>query len=210
MPDAPRIPCGEQVAYHSPWQTDTWQCPCGWTGTGEDAAWEMFDALLQVDCPQCDKRLCLVIYPSPAEERAAAKAGNDEAKRAVDAEKHREDREETHKATKLVRATQLPLLKGVEEIDFVLWCDETSKDPVYILLANGEEIHREQAWFESNAPLRRYCRYVTKRYGERVKTFTIDGTAVVWLSGDSLTLYYELAEILKEFGLVEKQDDTQA
>jgi len=210
MPDAPRIPRGEQVAYYSPWQTDTWQCPCGWTGTGKDAAWEMFDALLQVDCPKCDKRLCLVIYPSPAEERAAAKTGNEEAQRAVGAEKRRDQREEKHKATKLVRASQLPMLKGVDEIDFLLSCDETSDDPVYILTANGEEIHREQAWFEDNGPLRRYCRYVAKRYGARAKTFTIDGTAVVWLSGDSLTLYYEQADILKEFGLVEKAEDTPA
>lgn len=210
MPDASRIPCGEQVAYYSPWQTDTWRCPCGWTGTGKDAAWEMFDALLQVDCPQCDKRLCLVIYPSPAEERAAAKAGNDEAKRAVGAEKRRYRREEKHKATKLVRASQLPILEGVDEIDFLLSCNEASDDPVYILTANGEEIHREQAWFEDIGPLRRYCRYVVKRYGDRVKTFTIGGSAVVWLSGDSLRLYHQQADILKEFGLVEKQDDTQA
>jgi hypothetical protein len=207
MPDAPRIPCGEQVAYYSSWQTDTWQCRCGWLGTGKDAGWEPFDSLVQVDCPQCDHRLCLVIFPDDAETKVAAEAGNEEAQRAASDEKQRARREVQFKTTKLVRASQLPLLKGVEEIDFVLWCDETSKDPVYILLANGEEIHREQAWFGSNAPLRRYCRYVTKRYGEQVKTFTIDGTAVVWLSGDSLTLYYELTEILKEFGLVEKADD---
>ena len=207
MTNAPRIPCGEQVSYYSSWETDTWLCRCGWTGTGKEAASEGFSALLQVDCPKCEGRLCLVIYPSPAEERAAAKTGNAEAQRAVDAVKNRKKREERHKTTKLVRASQLPMLKGVEEIDFVLSCDEESEDPVYILQANGEEIHREQAWFEDNGPLRRYCRYVAKRYGHRAKTFTIDGTAVVWLSGDSLNLYYEQADILKEFGLVEKESD---
>ena len=207
MPDAPRIACGEQVAYHSSWETDTWQCRCGWLGTGKDAAWEPFAALVQVDCPQCDHRICLVIYPSTAETKAAAKAGNEEAQRAVAAISRREQREKKFEKSKLVRASQLPLLKGVEEIDFVLWCDEKSSDQVYILEANGQEIHREQAWFEDNGPLRRHCRYVVKRYGERVRTFTIDGTAVTWLSGDSLNLYYAQAEILKEFGLVEKQDD---
>ena len=207
MTNAPRIPCGEQVSYYSSWETDTWLCRCGWTGTGKEASQEPFSALLQVDCPKCDGRLCLVIYPSPAEERAAAKAGNAEAQRAVDAVKNRKKREERHKTTKLVRASQLPMLKGVEEIDFVLCCDEKCEDPVYILQANGEEIHREQAWFEDNGPLRRYCRYVAKRYGDRAKTFTIDGTAVIWLSGDSLNLYYEQADILKEFGLVEKESD---
>ena len=169
MTNAPRIPCGEQVSYYSSWETDTWLCRCGWTATGKEASSEAFSALLQVDCPKCDGRLCLVLYPSPAEERAAAKAGNAEAQRAVDAEKNREEREERHKTTK--------------------------------------EIHREQAWFEDNGPLRRYCRYVAKRYGDRAKTFTIDGTAIVWLSGDSLNLYYEQADILKEFGLVEKESD---
>ena len=75
MTNAPRIPCGEQVSYYSSWETDTWLCRCGWTGTGKEASSEPFSALLQVDCPKCDGRLCLVIYPSPAEERAAAKTG---------------------------------------------------------------------------------------------------------------------------------------
>ena len=42
---------------------------------------------------------------------------------------------------------------------------------------------------------------VTERYGDRVKTFTIDGTAIVWLSGDSRRLYDKLAGVLEEFGL---------
>lgn len=205
MTEAPRIPSGEHVAYYSSWKTDTWLCSCGWTGTGKDASWEAFDALVQVDCPQCDHRLCLVGYPSAAEERAAAKSGNAEAKRAVNDQRSRARREKAFKITKLVRATQLPLLKGVEEIDFVLCSDEKQKDDMYVLFANGEEIHRELAWWEDNEPLRRYCRYVTKRYGDRVKTFTIDVSAVLWLSGDSLKLYYEQADILKEFGLVEKE-----
>jgi hypothetical protein len=204
MPDAPRIPCGEQVAYYSPWQTDTWQCPCGWTGTGKDAAWEMFDALVQVDCPKCDKRLCLVIYPSPAEERAAAKAGNEEAKRAAGDEKRRASREVKFKTTKLVRATQLPMLKGVEAIDLLLECGEIDGDTFFVLTCDGERLHAEQAWWESNAPLRRYCRYTAQRYGDRLKTFTIGSGASMWLAGDSLRLYYDQADILKEFGLVAK------
>lgn len=201
MTNAPRIPCGEQVSYYSSWETDTWLCRCGWTGTGKEASWEAFSALLQLDCPKCEGRLCLVLYPTPAEERAAAKTGNAEARRGVAVQTQRKKREERHKTTMLVRASQLPVLEGVEEIDFVLACDEKSSDSVYILLANGEEIHREQAWFEDNTPLRRYCQCVTERYGDRVKTFTIDGTAVVWLSGDSRRLYDELAGVLEEFGL---------
>jgi hypothetical protein len=210
MPDAPRVPRGEQVAYYSPWQTDTWQCPCGWTGTGKDAAWEMFDALLQVDCPKCDKRLCLVIYPSPAEERAAAKAGNEEAKRAVDQAKNRGQREEKFKTTKLVRAAQLPMLKGVDALDLLLECEEIDGDTLFVLSYDGQRLHAEQAWWESNSPLRRYCRYAAQRYGDRLKTFTIGSGASMWLAGDSLTLYYEQAEILKEFGLVEKAKETSA
>ena len=205
MPDAPRIPCGEQVAYYSPWQTDTWQCSCGWTGTGKDAAWEMFDALLQVDCPKCDKRLCLVIYPSPAEERAAAKAGNDEAKRAVGDGRRRAGREAKFKQSKLVRASQLPMLKGVEQIDLVLDCDEINGDTFYVLDCGEQRLHAEQAWWESNEPLKRYCRHAIARYGERVRTFTIGGGASMWLAGDSMRLYYEQEDILKEFGLVEKE-----
>ena len=62
MTNAPRIPCGEQVSYYSSWETDTWLCRCGWTATGKEASSEAFSALLQVDCPKCDGRLCLVLY----------------------------------------------------------------------------------------------------------------------------------------------------
>jgi hypothetical protein len=203
MPDAPRIPCGEQVAYYSSWRADTWQCSCGWTGLGGDANWEPFDALLQVDCPECDHRLCLVNYPSAAEEEAAAAAGNEEAQRAVDAAKRRAAREVKAKAAKLVRATQLPLLKGIEEIDLVLDCDEIDGDTFFVLERDGERLHAEPAWWESNEPLRRYCRHAVKRYGERLKPFTIGSGASMWLAGDSLRLYYEQEDILKEFGLVE-------
>jgi hypothetical protein len=163
----------------------------------------MFDALLQVDCPTCDKRLCLVIYPSPAEERAAAKAGNEEAKRAAGDEKRRASREVKFKTTKLVRATQLPMLKGVEAIDLLLECEEIDGDTFFVLERDGERLHAEPAWWESNEPLRRYCRHAVKRYGERLKTFTIGSGASMWLAGDSLRLYYEQEDILKEFGLVE-------
>jgi hypothetical protein len=32
----------------------------------------------------------------------------------------------------------------------------------------------------------------------------------MWLAGDSMRLYYEQEDILKEFGLVEKAEDTPA
>jgi len=49
MTTAPRIPSGEQVSYYSSWETDTWLCRCGWTGTGKEASSEAFSALLQLD-----------------------------------------------------------------------------------------------------------------------------------------------------------------
>ena len=210
MPDAPRIPCGEQVAYYSSWQTDTWQCRCGWLGTGKDAGWEPFDSLVQVDCPQCDHRLCLVIFPDDAETKAAAEAGNEEAQRAVDSAAKRKRREAKYRKSRLSRPDQLPLLEDVVEFDLVLDCDEINGDTYFVLECAEQRLHAEQAWWESNAPLKRYCRHAIARYGDRIKTFTIGNGASMWLAGDSLRLYHEQEDILTEFGLVEKQDDTPA
>lgn len=56
------------------------RCPnCGWTGQAQAANREDHAELFDVSCPRCDKVLLVVGYPTLAQTREAAAAGNPEA-----------------------------------------------------------------------------------------------------------------------------------
>ena len=189
------------VAYHSDWRERQWTCPCGWTGTGAEAAQEAFAELLQVDCPACEARLCLVPFPTEEETRAAAAQGNAEAIRAVEGMAEREEWEKRLRRTRLYRTDKLPALKGVDRIDLELGMDEhPGGDAVFTLAANGELIHSEVAEWESTAPLPRLLRHAQKRYGGRIASFRVSIGAFMYLAGDSLALGREVDAILERAG----------
>src|SRR4051794_12335807 len=51
-------------------------CPtCGWTGLGRDHQ-DTHGDLFDVTCPSCNEMLLVVLFPTLAETRAAAAAGN--------------------------------------------------------------------------------------------------------------------------------------
>lgn len=188
------------VSYYSDWRERAWECPCGWRGTGAEAAQEAFGELVQVDCPACDARLCLVPYPDAAETAAAAAAGDAEAIRAVESEAKRAEWEKRLRRTRLYSAERLPALEGVERIALALSVDDLAGDTVFVLLANGELIHSEVAEWESVGPLPRILRHATTRYGDRIASFEVTFGAHMWLAGDSLQLGREIDEVLEAHG----------
>ena len=188
------------VTYYSDWRTRTWTCDCGWSGTGDDASSEPFAELLQVDCPTCQHRICLVPYPTEAETAAAAADGHPEALRALEQEAKRAEWEKRLRRSKLYRTAKLPALDGVERIEVVLSMDQVGDDAVYTLIANGELIHSEVAEWESIGPLPRLLRHLKARYGERLVAFSIAPGAWMYLAGDSLALGRQIDAILEEAG----------
>jgi len=52
---------------------------CGWNGDSSAASMETFDELFELNCPMCDARLALVLYPTDQDIRVAAEAGDPEA-----------------------------------------------------------------------------------------------------------------------------------
>lgn len=189
------------VAYYSDWREREWTCPCGWSGTGDDAAHEPFEALLQVDCPSCDKRVLIVNYPDERETRAAAKRGNPEAIRAVESLKQVEEKRSRWLEERLVNPAELPALDGVDRIDLALQVDEQAEGGAQmILLVNGEEVHHEGAWFEDAEPLSRFLVCARERYGDRIASIDITFGARLYLSGDSLRLSREIDRALAEHG----------
>ncbi len=189
------------VSYYSPWRTDIWTCACGWKGTGDEADSEPFDQLLQVDCPQCFHRLCLVNYATEAEVRKAAAAGNEEARWDLTDQKKRAKRERKFKKSELSSAASLPALTDEKTIDLMLTLNKRDGDTVLMLEANGHLIHSELAWWESNDALERIGRHCATRYGSRIGTFTIGSGASIFMAGDSIWLRSQQARILEGLGL---------
>jgi len=189
------------VAYHSDWRERQWTCPCGWEGAGAAAAQVAFAELLQVDCPDCGARLCLVPFPTEAETRAAAAAGDAEAIRAVEGMVRVAEWRKRLRRTRLYRTEKLPALEGVERIELDLGMDEhPGGDAVFTLAANGELIHSEVAEWESTGPLPRILRHVQRRYGDRIACFRVSIGASMYLAGDSLALGREVDAILERAG----------
>lgn len=68
----------KQISYYDYRQIRTVECRCSWSGPPGPYE-DYFHELLDVTCPRCDTMLLIVPYPTDAETRAAAAAGNEEA-----------------------------------------------------------------------------------------------------------------------------------
>lgn len=194
------------VPYYSDWRERTWTCECGWTGTGKAASHEAFRELLQVDCPSCDRRICLVPYPDEAETRAAAKAGNEEAKRERATERRIAAWDKRRDRSLLRDPGVLPPLDGVDRIALTFLNDERlgeDEDSRMVLLANGEEIFWEIAAWETTEPLERILGHAIARYGDRI--VSVDTSpATLYLCGDRISSLGEVDRILAEYGFDEE------
>ena len=70
----------KHFGYYENWRNQIVICAnCGWTGRIEPSSMRYFRELMDSPCPRCDAMLAIVSYPTDAEVRAAAKAGNPEA-----------------------------------------------------------------------------------------------------------------------------------
>ena len=188
------------VAYYSDWRERRWTCSCGWAGTGDEAAHEPFAELLQVDCPACGHRVCLVPYPDAAETAEAAALGHPEAVTAQAAEARRAARDRRRQAGQLRRPRDLPALEGVAEVRLLLELEAADGEATYRLLADGEVLHTELAAWEDTRPLARMLRHAQARYGERLAGFEVCLSAWTYLAGDSLRQGREVDAMLEAAG----------
>ena len=65
--------------------TDGWReralaCPCGWQGDSRAMAMDLQEAVTDYACPACGNLLLIVPHPTLDQVRAAAAAGNGEAR----------------------------------------------------------------------------------------------------------------------------------
>jgi hypothetical protein len=158
---------------------------CQWSGTGvELAQGEVFAEIVEYDCPQCGERVTFAAFPSREETAAAAQSGNDEAARALPSFDERDRRWERVLETQGSAVLDPPeLAEG--DVYCALKLERGGDDTWLVLMANGQDLHRELAVFESTEPARRLLAVMRERYGDRLRSFDYQ-PALVYLGGDRL------------------------
>lgn len=67
------------------WRDQARVCPaCDWQGSSRTMVMELHEELTEYDCPACENPVLLVMHPDIAQVRAAAAAGNGEAREQLD------------------------------------------------------------------------------------------------------------------------------
>lgn len=119
---------------------------CGWTGVGSQLeAGELFEDLVEFDCPNCSRRITFSVFPSLEEARAAAVAGNEEAAHEVEHILSRQDR-----WRRVVESRDREIATPIEldgvPVRAVLELKSDDRGETWLTLsANGIEIYRELA-----------------------------------------------------------------
>lgn len=167
---------------------DHMSCPgCGWTGTGGTDLEEQFPELLEVRCPDCDRLLLMVVFPTLQETRAAAAAGNERALAELPEHEAQHADAVRRRALLLKSPDELPELEGDSLI--IIWDIIDQDDEVaqwQVLVHDGTIIWREPAYYESYRRFEQVFAILLERYGTRFRELRPTHSASWWLYGDRL------------------------
>ncbi len=160
---------------------------CGWTGNGGQAKQgEVFEAVFEIDCPNCYEKIGSVAYPTHEE---TLKYGTDEEKRSV---KKRIEFENRMIKSKLNSIKQLPKIDGNKLIFKTI--TETVNDDLYLkILYNNEVIWEEIIGYEYYSRFIGLGKLFKQKYGSRLHDFIEEKS--VYLYGDSISAF----KIIDEF-----------
>jgi hypothetical protein len=157
---------------------------------------EVFAELVEYDCPRCSEKVTVAAFPTREETAVAAQSGNDEAVRALPGFDERDRRWERVLET---RGSAVPALPELVERDVycALKIERDAEDTWLVLVANGQDLHRELAVYESTEPARRLLAVMRERYGDRLRSFDYQ-PALVYLGGDRLGAVAELEDLVSD------------
>jgi len=161
-------------------------CPaCDWRGRARDHQ-DYFDALLDVRCPKCDRMILIVSYPTIAETRAAAAAGNERAQAELPNVNTRERFLERAKELELKGPDQLPPL--TDQSLQIVWDFEEREGENWTVLRHGDrEIWREIAYYEGYERFKEVFEILLARYGSRLVEVRPTRASEIYLYGDKLS-----------------------
>jgi len=179
-----------------------WSCSeCGWAGSFDATSTEFFNELFETNCPRCEARLATVLYPTDAEIRVAAAAGDTEAQSMLSqvsrADEFAKDQKRSRRNLKRLRK-----IKG-DNLEFSLTTVDKGDwmNPEWlILVCNGEEIYHERSGFEHWEAIIKIGEAVCEQYAGRIAWFdpAEAGTALL---GDDLRASGHIQTFLDSAGI---------
>ena len=186
----------EKAEYYDDWQRRQLLCTCGWSGVPEQSTAD-YDSeyLTEYDCPQCQRSLLLVSYPTADQVKEAAAGGHAAAIKQLAVVEWRKRYAEAVAASRLQDAAGLAEVSG-DSIDVVFELLERTDDVTEIVMsANGHVLHRELVYYESLEPLERLVPLLRQRYGNRLRSIDTTGANLYFL-GDRSKSIEEMDAIL--------------
>ncbi len=173
--------------YQQPAPTSPVTCDCGWAGTWEDLDQEPFEQLLQLSCPECDTHTN-VLFPTTAEIRDAAAAGNPDALKQLQSVDQQRERRTKHPEAS--SPTQLPGLPAdgprILRVDHE-YPERDPRDPDgpwLVVIAGSQILWRQPAYWEDVDGGERFLRIVWERYGDQIDEVDLSHAALCYICGD--------------------------
>ena len=177
----------EQPDYFSDWQAKRYTCRCGWQGSGTDLSIDLYvhATLIEASCPKCDCHLAIVQGPTEDEIKAAASAGNDEAKGMLPGLQRRKEARDRFDREKLRHASELPDVVG-ERLEFVIDIEGKTEDSYYVITVGEQVLWREPAGWEDWERFDELKKLLKRKYGARFENLTPTSGAENNLLGDNI------------------------
>ena len=188
--------------FYGTWEEDIYVCDkCGWKGTGEKCIQgETFKDLFEINCPSCNERIDVVLYPTIEESRANWDKVSEEDKRMVEA---REQFLKEAEVRCLESPEQLPEVEG-EVLIFVWDLRRYEKNRFETLITYGKQvIWREPAFYEGYGRFAKVARILKKRYGDRLKDLVPTQRSQDFLWGDYLSAPHKIDDFRNRLWLRE-------
>jgi hypothetical protein len=159
---------------------------CGWRGPGRDTEQEIRSALIAVSCPSCDAPLLTVMLPTAEQVKAAAAAGNAEAKKDLPWLRRKEAFQAHARETALQRVDQLPELAG-DSLAFEWDIETVDNDHWTVIRAGDVIVWRELAYWEGWPRFNEVRDILKARYQERFESLTPTLASELYLFGDDIS-----------------------
>ncbi len=191
--------------YYGAWKEDIFVCDkCGWKRTGEECAQgEMFKDLFEIDCPSCNKRLDVVLYPTIEESRANWDKVSEADKQMIEA---REKFIAEAESRCLESADELPEIEG-DELIFV-WDQLRENDRCGdTLITHGEQIiWREPSFYEGYDRFIEVAEILKEKYGSKLVDLVPAERSQNDLLGDCFSAWDLICRVRDCIGLSEWQN----
>ena len=165
---------------------------CSWEGPFGALSSELFSEVIEYDCPACSEIVIVFGFPSFAEVRAAAEAGNAQAIAEMPHVESAERTSEEMKRSKLKSADALPAL-DLETPTIFVWDQPQPLDgkewTVVRLAGTGREVFRERTYWEGYRRFMEVRDWLRTRYGQLFADLVPTERATMYLGGDSLSAW---------------------